>query len=256
MQTWYRRSTDNGVTWGPETQVTNAAHFAYSPMLLASGNQVDLAWEDRDANNIFHVMYTTSTDLGATWGVELQLDNHSTGSGYPVLARDGESRSIVWGDFNGDLYYEHSFDGGNAWQPELDLVSGGSKHSAPFIVTSNLSTYIIWLDTRSGHPAVWFMRDSSSSQSAAEVQGTSPCPSFEVYPNPVRGSAKIFCSQTSSESSIITVTDALGRTVQQLTNNPGLGPWEFDASAFTPGIYFCRVLSHGYSATTKFVVER
>src|SRR6476469_581952 len=69
MQTWYRRSNDNGVAWGPETQLTNSTVFAYTPNIYAGGANVDLVWGDRRSGT-YEIYYKLSKDYGNTWGVE------------------------------------------------------------------------------------------------------------------------------------------------------------------------------------------
>jgi len=157
MQAWYRHSRDNGVTWGPETQLSNAVHFSYFPVVNATGQYVDVARGDRDANNNFHIMYMHSNDSGATWSAETELSNNATSSAYPVVKRDGQNVHIVWFDFNGDIYYRRSLDGGVTWDPVQDLVS--NKPAKPFIAISGPVLHLIWLDSREGHPEVYYKRN-------------------------------------------------------------------------------------------------
>jgi hypothetical protein len=159
MQAWYRRSSDNGVTWGPETQLSNALKFSYFPMVNASGKYVDVVRGDRDSTNLFHIKYMQSSDSGTTWSPEIELSNNSTGSAYPVIKRDGLNVHVVWWDFNSDLFYRNSTDGGVTWSSIQSLVSYSNKPSKPFIEISGPVLHVIWIDAREGHSEVYYKRN-------------------------------------------------------------------------------------------------
>ncbi|MDP4199677.1 MAG: T9SS type A sorting domain-containing protein [Bacteroidota bacterium] len=154
MQTWYRRSTDAGATWLPDTQLTNSTVFCYFPILCASGSNVDLAYGDRQTGN-YEIHFKQSTDFGETWAGSIQL-THAGGTSteaYPVIARSGDDIHVVWFLFGGGVYYEHSGDGARSWDSEVTL---SSKASNPFVATGNGATHVIWIDHREGYAAVYY----------------------------------------------------------------------------------------------------
>ncbi|MDP4231163.1 MAG: choice-of-anchor D domain-containing protein [Bacteroidota bacterium] len=159
MQSWYRRSTDNGVTWGAETQFTHTTGFAYFPIVHTSGIHVDFAWGDRGTGSIFDIFFSTSSDYGATWSAQQQLTHGSASSAYPTIARDGNNVHLAWGTFGGDMYYEHSGDGGISWDPLVSLAAAANKPTPPFIVVSGPMLHVIWIDRRDGHPEVYYKRN-------------------------------------------------------------------------------------------------
>lgn len=159
MQTFYRRSADKGVTWGPETQLTNSTVFAYMPMLYLFDSNVDAVWADRrnhGAKGNFDIYHLHSTDFGSTWGKEERITDVAANSFYPVIARHGKNVHLVW--MGGGLSYQHSSDGGATWEPTTSLVSGTSNPSGAFIAVSGPILHLIWADRRDGHSAIYYKR--------------------------------------------------------------------------------------------------
>lgn len=189
MQTWYSRSTDNGATWGQETQFTNTTGFAYFPIVHTSGANVDVAWgEHASGVNVFDIFFKTSSDYGATWSAQQQLTHGTSSSAYPTIARDGKNVYLVWGTFGGDTYYEHSGDGGITWDPLKSLVSVAGNPFAPFIVVSGPALHVIWIDKREGHPEVYYKRNPTGN----------PVPDFRTTSSIDFGDVRIISSQDTS----------------------------------------------------------
>lgn len=103
-------STDNGVTWGPESGTTNMSALAGS----ADGSHLV-----GGANGGY--VYT-STDYGATW-----IKHTSLGIGaWFSASSDASGQNIAVGDYNGYIYT--STDGGTTWSSHSS-ASGAHKWS-------------------------------------------------------------------------------------------------------------------------------
>lgn len=87
--TWYRRSTDNGATWGTaqvlpgDTGIDRNHHHVW----LAPGGGVHVIWRHGDSGDTVNdpCGYLRSTDYGATWGVRsFAIDTTATlGANHP-----------------------------------------------------------------------------------------------------------------------------------------------------------------------------
>jgi len=158
MQAYGRISSDNGVTWGPETLWNNPPSKSYFPFVHASGPNVDFAWGD--LRGVYQLYYKHSTDYGATWSAEQQVSPGTAGGDYPVVTRNGSDVYVEWFLFGGGaVTYRHSGDGGNTWDASVDLVSGASNPGSPFMVASGSTLHTIWLDQRDGYHAVYYKRN-------------------------------------------------------------------------------------------------
>jgi len=259
MQTWYRRSSDNGITWGPETQLTNAALFAYFPMVNAQGANIDVVRGDRDAANNFHIMYTHSIDFGSTWSTEQELSNNATSSAYPVVKRDGQNVHALWYDFNDDMYYRRSTDGGVTWEAAQSLVSAANKPAKPFIAISGPTLHVIWIDKREGHPEVYYKRyvsvDTTTQASVSPANGLVNL--LEITPNPVSNYATLKLSVLSHLEDVkINFYDAAGRLSQtQLVGglNEGLQSIPLILPQIS-GIAFLRIIAKGMVIGTSDMI--
>ena len=261
MQTFYRRSSDNGITWGSETQLTNAPEFAYFPMLHAFGSDVDLVWGNR-TGSAFDIFYKSSSDFGTTWGAEQHLTSGAATSAYPVITHDGPNVHLVWWDFKGDVYYRYSSNGGTSWDPATSLVSAGSAPSNPFITAAGPTLHLIWLDHRDGYPAIYYKRNpTGNSHAAEEVTETSTTPlagTIAAFPNPFRVTTRIEYSLPIDAKPLLTIYDPLGRVVASFSDGQsgakGSHSNVFDASTIEPGLYICRIIAGNYSLSETLLL--
>ena len=164
-EVYYRRSSDQGVTWGPETRLTYDTAMSYSPTAYPSGSNVDVAWEDnRDGN--FEIYHKRSTDYGLTWGPDERLTTDS-------------NVHIVWFGLSGGagIFYLHSSDGGVTWDPIDTLVGGATAPAAPFIDFAGSTLHVIWKDMRDGHGAIYYKRNMTGNvgiEESLKPQAPSP----------------------------------------------------------------------------------
>jgi hypothetical protein len=94
MAVYYRRSSDQGVTWGSETALTHAPAFTYMPTICVTGSNLDVAYGDRQSG-IYNIYYLRSADGGATWGAPQQLTHAAAGAVYPSIVRDALNVHLV-----------------------------------------------------------------------------------------------------------------------------------------------------------------
>ncbi len=151
MEAEYRRSTDHGATWGPETALTLPPVNEYTPTILATG--ADVAYADRQSGK-FQIFYQHSADGGATWGATQQLSASTTMAIFPQLARHGQDVYITW---PGQLFFRHSADGGATWEPVTPLCATDAGFS--FVAASTNAVHLIWIDNRLGHKALFYKRN-------------------------------------------------------------------------------------------------
>ncbi len=105
---YYKRSTNDGISWEADTRLTNNPGFSSWNNATASGPVVHVTWrEDRDGNQ--EIYYKRSTDRGINWEPDVRLTNNNTISDRPFIAAWGPNVHIVWKDNrdgNYEIYYK------------------------------------------------------------------------------------------------------------------------------------------------------
>jgi hypothetical protein len=224
---YYRRSSNQGATWGPETRLTYDTAMSYSPTVCASGSNVDVAWEDnRDGN--FEIYRKRSTDYGMTWGNDVRMTNDTVPSMYPSVASLGTRLDLAWfSSTTRQLYYRHSADGGATWDSIYALTSPPARAASPFIVVRDSIIHLLWDDQRDGHGAIYYKRcflGSTGSKENAPLSAQRRPLIATVISN------SLTLQQSRADGGRL--LDLSGRCVARL--KPGVS----DVSTLGPGVYF------------------
>jgi len=155
---YYKRSTDGGVSWGPDTRISNNVYSSENPSISVSGSVVHVVWDDIDAECF--ISYNRSTDGGTSWGTDTRLANVLTYAWGTSVSASGSEVHIVWTD-NRDggfgIYYKRSTDGGVSWGADTRLTAGSWGAS---VSASGLLVHVIWLDGRNGYQNVSYKRST------------------------------------------------------------------------------------------------
>ncbi len=121
------KSTDGGQSFGNEMQVTNSINLAQVPQIVACGDTVLIAYEDRDENWDYQIMLTYSTDAGESWSGPQNLSNTSGNARWCNVAWQQEKIVVVWNEQTGatyndlDIFYTISEDFGESWTTPANL---------------------------------------------------------------------------------------------------------------------------------------
>jgi hypothetical protein len=118
-------STDGGVTWGPDRYLCTCAGVGgqFDPIIEVVPNTgaVYAAWM-----NGFNVMFSKSTNHGATWSTPVKTYGKVSWNDKPVMAvsDNGNDVYVSWnGPQNGDPYVAESHDAGGTWT-QTKVVNG------------------------------------------------------------------------------------------------------------------------------------
>ncbi|MDP1620984.1 MAG: exo-alpha-sialidase [Bacteroidales bacterium] len=162
---YYKRSTDGGLTWGPDTRLTYDPSYSGYPGIVVSGSLVHIVWEDnRDGNG--QIYYKQSNDNGITWGPDIRLTNTSTNSWDPCISLNGSVLHVVWMDMRDgltyEIYYNRSTDGGTTWSPDTRLTNDNGNSGYPTMAVSGSILHIVWQDTRDGEWEIYYKQSTDA----------------------------------------------------------------------------------------------
>ncbi|HEX5424326.1 MAG TPA: PKD domain-containing protein [Candidatus Acidoferrales bacterium] len=129
--------------------VSNNSDYSYTPQVAVdSKGTIYLAWEDDTATNS-NILFSRSTDGGATFSTPINLSNASDYSFNPRIAISAAgSVDVVWeyetAD-NTDIMFSHSTDAGLTFTPPINLSNDPADSENEQIATDTAGNiYVVW----------------------------------------------------------------------------------------------------------------
>ncbi|MCX6164779.1 MAG: T9SS type A sorting domain-containing protein [Ignavibacteriae bacterium] len=193
FEIYYKRSTDNGVTWQQEINLTNTSDASWAPSLAINGANMHVVWEETLGGNE-EIFYKNSTDNGLTWGPNTRLTNDPFTSLYPSVAVSGSFIHVAWYDYrpgNRSIFYKRSTDGGANWGQDIQLSYSSGESYNPGIAVSGQTVHISYQDTRFYNEEIFYIRSSNGGTNwgpetrLTNTSGVSWYPSIAVSGNNV-----------------------------------------------------------------------
>lgn len=148
-QVFLVRSTNNGQTFGNEIQVTNAIRGAQVPQIVASGDTVVVAYEDRDLDYKYQVFVTISTNAGQTWSTPVNLSNTTSGARWCNIAMKNNSLFVLWNNQTGtsydhlDLFFTKSENFGLSWTTPENISNNQAYNARLKTKVIDNSIYVV-----------------------------------------------------------------------------------------------------------------
>jgi len=143
------KSGNGGQSFGNEIQVTNSINLAQVPQIVASGDTVVIAYEDRDADWDYQIYLTISTDAGQTWSESANLSSTTGNARWCNLARQGDKMVVVWNEQTGatynelDLFFTKTSDFGQSWTTPVNITNDGAYNARLNTKLLGNSVYVI-----------------------------------------------------------------------------------------------------------------
>jgi hypothetical protein len=156
---YYKRSTDNGVTWDGKRRLTKNVGYSSYPYMAVSGSNIHVVWQD-DTPGRAEIYYKLSTDDGAAWGKQKRLTN-SDGSYSPAVAVSGSNAHVVWHGYtpgNYEIFYRRSTDNGTTWRKQKSIIKHEGWSLYPSIAVTDNNVHVVWSDSKPGNWELYYKR--------------------------------------------------------------------------------------------------
>ena len=154
---YYKRSTDNGQTWGKDTRLTQESHESWSPSIAVSGDNIHIIWYDRRDGSVY---YKRSLNNGETWTADQRLPDTSHSSWTSSIAVSENNIHVVWQDkfdvWEGKIYYKRSTNNGETWGEDVRLTNETNRSVYPSVAVSGNNIHIVWQDYRDSDREIYY----------------------------------------------------------------------------------------------------
>ncbi len=260
---YYKRSTDNGISWGADTRVTYTTYDCRFPSVSASGSSVHVAWSDPRNSNM-EIYYNSSTDGGTTWGgFDTRLTPNSANSEHPSISASGLNVHLVYENnqnTNLQIYYRKSTNAGLNWSGETRLTNTAYTSARPSVAVSGNVVHAVWHDSRNVNEDIYYKRDLMGNPVGVTGNSSGIPKDFSLsqnYPNPFNPTTSIGFRIADFGFVSVKVFDITGKEIAILVNedlSAGAYNVDFDASQYSSGIYFYSMKTGNYSGTRKMVL--
>ena len=152
---FYTTSSDNGVSWSDEDQLTTNPSWDLSPSITQTWDgMIWVVWSSYRTGD-FEVFYKTSSDNGVYWSGDTQLtfDTQKFDQTPSVIQAADGSIWVVWSSGSDkktdDVYYMTSLDYGATWSESIQLTSDAKDDTGPSIVNIYpRRTWVVWASYR------------------------------------------------------------------------------------------------------------
>jgi hypothetical protein len=154
---YYKRSTNNGTTWGSDTKLTvqsSDADKAYYPSLTVIDSFAHVVWYNNTGGNC-DIYYKRSTNRGANWGSSTRLTTNASTQQYSSIAVFDSFVHVVWVDYRDrdyEIYYKRSTNRGVNWGSDTRLTNSHGISNSTCVAISDSFVHVVWQDTRDNWP--------------------------------------------------------------------------------------------------------
>ncbi|MFI5125767.1 MAG: PKD domain-containing protein [Candidatus Acidiferrales bacterium] len=164
--------------------VSNNSDYSFTPQIAVDSNgTIYMAWEDDTATNS-NILFSRSTDGGATFSTPINLSNASGYSFNPRIAMGSAGDvNVVWEDqtpSNTNIMFSHSTNAGVAFSTPVNLSNDSADSGSPQIAVDTAGNiYVVW-EHDSPNLGIFFSRstDGGATFSTPAVLSVSALGSF------------------------------------------------------------------------------
>jgi hypothetical protein len=154
---FFRRSTDNGVTWQPLVNLSNNPGPSISPQITVVGANVYIVWaQENAAGTTVDAFFIRSLNNGATWGPKVRISTADTDNIFttrPQVAASGAFVYVTWLDYgtagSSEAFFRRSINNGGTFQGVVNISNSANVDHLNNIVAlaaAGPNVYVAWDD--------------------------------------------------------------------------------------------------------------
>src|SRR5918996_4526525 len=177
---YFKKSVDNGTSFGDIENLSNNTSFSGSFHMAISGSNVYVVWTDNATGN-GDIYFKRSADNGTSFS---NIENLSNDNGISYGARiviSGNNVYVVWNDGStgkGDIYFKRSADNGTSFSSTQNLSNNPGNSTAAQIAVYQDNVYVVWEDATTGNGDIYFKASLDNGTSFGDIENLSNNTSF------------------------------------------------------------------------------
>jgi hypothetical protein len=151
-------SHDNGQTFDEPINISNNAGESGIVEMIVLGNNVFIAWIDRNNGGDYDVSIRISHNNGQTFDEPINISNNAGESVNQHMLVSGNNVYIVWADTSNDddgsiffsdydIFFSVSHDNGQTFSEPIDISNNARMSYFQHMIVVDNSVYIVWTDT-------------------------------------------------------------------------------------------------------------
>ncbi len=256
---YYKSSMDNGLSWVPDKRLTNDGGLSTNPCIGVSDSNVTIVWQD-DRNGYNEIYYIASANGGTEWGAEIRMTDDSGESLSPNLAVAGSGLFMVWvdnRDWNQEIYYRNSMDGGLSWSADKRLTDDPAESTYPYLSLSGSVVHVVWTEDRDDNYEIYYKRNPTGNMVVGENNDLAFDSGglFGIFPNPASDRIQINFNTIPNNGILFSIRNMQGEQVlRRLIHN---GETNIDISSLKNGVYCAGFYSNDKPLQySKLVISR
>jgi hypothetical protein len=156
---FYINSSDNGLTWSEDFNLTPMNVDSDYPDIVVNGSTIHVSYVS-DRNGFLEIYYERSEDNGIIWTDDLKLSSLETnfGADSKIALHDNGLHLVWWAEkgIERESYYLHSLNNGYNWS-NISLISPDSINSlSPNIGIYENNIHLVWRNDIGGIPEIYY----------------------------------------------------------------------------------------------------
>jgi hypothetical protein len=166
-KTFFKTSSDGGLNWSSDFQLSDGSSQYYNVSIAASGNYLHVTWADNLYGNL-EIFYRNSTDAGLNWAAIQRLTNDGAASLRPKISVSGNLVGVVWYDSrdgNDEIYFKRSANNGVNWDADTRLTNEPAESHFPSVSIQGNIVQTVWVESRDGNTEIYNKLSTNGGQS-------------------------------------------------------------------------------------------
>jgi hypothetical protein len=187
---FFRKSIDNGETFGSTINLSNNTGGSLDPNIAISGNHVYVVWEHTPESN-GQIYFTRSTDNGHTFNKPLLIGNNTGILGLPQIATSTKSVYLVWRDANYGIMLRRSDDNGSNFYHSINLSNNTGYSFEPKVELSGSNVYVEWSEITFEGNSVYLRMSTDNGKTFGRINNLSDKAVLTHSPNIVTSGSTV-----------------------------------------------------------------